>query len=172
MLEDVYFKPIDTAIQNTEKLRKSLESLEGLITSDMMYTEDGSFTQLGIAKYTLDVKEYKEAQDELTKLEEARMNLNNLYNTKPNGDNGFQLSTEEYQKRLEEIQEQERQVLSSMASTRQEVIKDVTDRYQTEITYINKLIDARRREIQKKRELYEYDRKLKKQTREVQLIEQ
>ena len=179
MLQDVYFKPIEKAIENLDKLRKSYESLEGLISQDMMYTEDGTFTDLGLAKYTMDVAEYKAAQDQLNELEKERLMAQRMYNPDPDAKqretgiyNDVQYSTEEYTKKMEEIQEKERQTLSSMASTRKEIIKDVTDRYQTEITYINKLIDARKAEINKKKEMYEYDKKLKKQTKEVQLIEQ
>jgi hypothetical protein len=81
-------------------------------------------------------------------------------------------SLEEYTKRKNELEAQGRDVLATLASQRQTIIKNITDRYQTEITYINKLIDARRNELNKRKELYDYDKKLRKQNKDVQLIEQ
>jgi len=62
--------------------------------------------------------------------------------------------------------------MQAASQARQSIIKDVTDRYETELKYINKLIDARKKELQKRKELYEYDKGLKKSNKEIQLIEQ
>jgi len=82
------------------------------------------------------------------------------------------LDIETYNSKMKEYEAQSRDVITSLASQRQVIIKDVTDRYQTEITYINKLIEARKNEINKKKEMYDYDKKLRKQNKDVQLIEQ
>lgn len=167
MVEDVYFKPIDNAINQLSNLRKSLEDFEGLISQDMMYTEDGTFTELGIAKYTFDVREYKVAQEELDNIGAAIRNLNKLYN-----DGTLQMSESEYQERLTNLQGQARSALTTLSSERQQIIKDITDRYQTEVNYINKLIDARKNELNKRKEIEQYDKKLKKSNKEIQLVEQ
>ena len=89
-----------------------------------------------------------------------------------NGNNEYQLSEKEYLAKLEEIQDKEQSAFTSMAAQRQAIIQDVTNRYQTEINYINKLIDARKEELQKQKDMYDYDKNLKKQTNEIQLIDQ
>jgi len=77
------------------------------------------------------------------------------------------LDLETYNNKMKEYEAQGREVITSLAAQRQTIIKDVTDRYQTEITYINKLIDARKNEINKKKEYYDYDKKLRKQNKDV-----
>ena len=164
--EDVYFKAIDNVINQFATLHKATEQFKGLISPDMMYTTDGVFTQLGIDKYAMDLRAYKEAQDEYTYIAAAIRQNNDLFGS----DESYSL--EEYTKRKNELEAQGRDVLATLASQRQTIIKNITDRYQTEITYINKLIDARKNELNKRKELYDYDKKLRKQNKDVQLIEQ
>lgn len=164
--EDVYFKAIDNVIDQFAALHKATEQFKGLISPDMMYTTDGVFTQLGIDKYAMDLRAYKEAQDEYTYIAAAIRQNNDLFGS----DESYSL--EEYTKRKNELEAQGRDVLATLASQRQTIIKNITDRYQTEITYINKLIDARKNELNKRKELYDYDKKLRKQNKDVQLIEQ
>lgn len=167
MLEDVYFKPLDKAIKQLNELRNTLQSIEGLISDEMMFTEEGAFTELGQVKYTMDTRSFKNAQDELDTIQTAIAELNRLYK---NGN--FNMSVEEYQTKLKEYQDQAVSAMQAASQARQSIIKDVTDRYETELKYINKLIDARKKEIQKQREMYEYDKGLKKSNKEIQLIEQ
>lgn len=166
MREDVYFKPIEYAIKQMETLRKATDQLKGLISQEMMYTTDGTFTKLGTVKYTMDVQSYKQAQDQLTQIIQEQQVINERFTV----DSSF--SMEEYMEKMQDLEAQYRDTMSNLASYRQAIIKDVTDRYQTEVTYINKLIDARKNEINKKKEYYDYDKKLRKQNKDVQLIEQ
>ena len=166
MREDVYFKPIEYAIKQMETLRKATDQLKGLISQEMMYTTDGTFTKLGTVKYTMDVQSYKQAQDQLTQIIQEQQVINERFTV----DSSF--SMEEYMEKMQDLEAQYRDTMGSLASYRQAIIKDVTDRYQTEGTYINKLIDAKKNELNKRKELYDYDKKLRKQNKDVQLIEQ
>lgn len=166
MREDVYFKPIENAIKQTETLRKATDQLKGFISQEMMYTTDGMFTKLGTVKYTMDVQSYKQAQDQLTQIIQEQQVINERFTL----DRSF--SMEEYMEKMQALEAQYRDTMGNLVSYRQAIIKDVTDRYQTEVTYINKLIDAQKNEINKKKELYDYDKKLRKQNKDVQLIEQ
>ena len=74
---------------------------------------------------------------------------------------------EEYMEKMQALEAQYRDTMGNLVSYRQAIIKDVTDRYQTEITYINKLIDAKKNELNKRKELYDYDKKLHKQNKDV-----
>jgi len=82
------------------------------------------------------------------------------------------MSVEEYQTKLKEYQDQAVSAMQAASQARQSIIKDVTDRYETELKYINKLIEARKKELEKRKQTYEYDKKLKKSNKEIQLIEQ
>ena len=166
MRENVYFKPLENMIKNLDALRKGLDQIKGTISQEMMYTTDGTFTELGTAKYAMDIRGYKLLQDQFTKIRTAQQLLTNRM-----GQESY-LDLETYNSKMKEYEAQARDVITSLASQRQVIIKDVTDRYQTEITYINKLIDARKNEINKKKEYYDYDKKLRKQNKDVQLIEQ
>jgi len=77
------------------------------------------------------------------------------------------MSVEEYQTKLKEYQDQAVSAMQAASQARQSIIKDVTDRYETELKYINKLIEARKKELQKRKELYEYDKGLKKSNKEI-----
>lgn len=166
MREDVYFKPIEYTIKQMDTLRKATDQLKGLISQEMIYTTDGTFTNLGTVKYTMDVQSYKQAQDQLTQIIQEQQVINERFTL----DSSF--SMEEYMEKMQALEAQYRDTMGNLVSYRQAIIKDVTDRYQTEITYINKLIDAKKNELNKRKELYDYDKKLRKQNKDVQLIEQ
>jgi len=47
--EVLYFKPIEEYIAKVNKLRDSLDELVGMFSEDMYFTDDGEYTQFGLA---------------------------------------------------------------------------------------------------------------------------
>lgn len=164
---DVRLKPFTEAIEQINFLLSQTQTLRNMITEDMMYTKDGSFTEMGVAALTMDMNNYKNAQKDITKYKHAITELTSMYEN-----HELQLSAEEYYDKLQELQKGQMNALVESNNARQSIIKSVSDRYKTEIDYIDELIDARKKEIQKQKEMYNYDRNLSKQTKEIAYIEQ
>lgn len=165
MVQEIYFKPLEEAIEKVKTLRENVSSLQQLITDDMKFTKQGDYTVWGIAHITADANALNLARDEITRVKQEYDALNAAYQ------NGS-ISAEDYLKRSNDLNKSMQDAVKAADSARRSMIKTIQDRYQTEIEYINKLIDARKKEIQKAKERFQYDKSLKKSTKEIQLIQQ
>lgn len=165
MVNDVHLRPLEEAIEKIKILRENVAMLQGLITDDMKFTMTGDYTDWGIAHLMADMNTLNRTRDELSYYIREQDEMKKL-----NQEN--KISDEEYVTRMDEINKKTQETVKASYAARQSVIKTIQDRYQTELNYINKLIDARKKELSKQKEIANYDRGIKKSQKQVQLLQQ
>ena len=163
--EATHFKPFEEAIENLKTLRSNLDSVNSLINDQMKVTSEGTFTQLGKVSLALDVSNYVKSLEIVDQASEE------YYKNQERHAFDASYSDEEYLKKSQTIREQLLQGMAEVNSARQAIVEAEKSRYQEEINYLKKLIDAQKDELSKKKELADYDKNLKNKTKAVQQIE-
>ena len=162
---DIYYTKFEKALEKTEALRKSLEAINSIITDDAMYDKNGLLTDIGYAKLATIYKDYESSLSDIATLQEKIATIKSL-----KGTNG--MSDEEYVKELTEAQGELADKLQETASARENVLTIMKSLAQAELDAVNKVIDARKNALQKKKDYYDYDKQLRNGTKELNLLKQ
>lgn len=165
MRSDIYYTKFEKALEKTEALRKSLEAINSIITDDAMYDKNGLLTDMGYAKLATSYKDYESSLADIATLQEKIATIKSL-----KGTNG--MSEEEYVKELTEAQGELADKLQETASARENVLTIMKSLAQAELDAVNKVIDARKDALQKKKDYYDYDKQLRNGTKELNLLKQ
>ena len=165
MRSDIYYTKFEKALEKTEALRKSLEAINSIITDDAMYDKNGLLTDIGYAKLATTYKDYESSLSDIATLQEKIATIKSL-----KGING--MSDEEYVKELTEAQGELADKLQETASARENVLTIMKSLAQAELDAVNKVIDARKDALQKKKDYYDYDKQLRNGTKELNLLKQ
>lgn len=165
MRSDIYYTKFEKALEKTEALRKSLEAINSIITDDAMYDKNGLLTDIGYAKLATTYKDYESSLSDIATLQEKIATIKSL-----KGTNG--MSDEEYIKELTEAQGELADKLQETASARENVLTIMKSLAQAELDAVNKVIDARKNALQKKKDYYDYDKQLRNGTKELNLLKQ
>lgn len=165
MRSDIYYTKFEKALEKTEALRKSLEAINSIITDDAMYDKNGLLTDMGYAKLATTYKDYESSLADIATLQEKIATIKSL-----KGSDG--MSTEEYIKELTEAQGELADKLQETASARENVLTIMKSLAQAELDAVNKVIDARKDALQKKKDYYDYDKQLRNGTKELNLLKQ
>lgn len=165
MRSDIYYTKFEKALEKTEALRKSLEAINSIITDDAMYDKNGLLTDIGYAKLATTYKDYESSLSDIATLQEKIATIKSL-----KGTNG--MSDEEYVKELTEAQGELADKLQETASARENVLTIMKSLAQAELDAVNKVIDARKNALQKKKDYYDYDKQLRNGTKELNLLKQ
>lgn len=162
--DDVYWRDFERAHKVCEDLQSVLEGMDGLIDEAMMFDDDGNFTDLGVSHIANLVKQYENARDEVQNYTDDIQNLDKLYKE-------GQYTEQEYKEKLVELQGG----LFDSADAMKSYINSVKELYkqqeQAELDNLFEIIDARNEALQKKKEYYDYDKNLRNQTKELQILE-
>lgn len=165
MREELYLKPYDEAIEKLQKIRSNLQSVNGLITDTMKLTKDGEWTELGKVSLALDSQTYINS---LNSLNEA---VEQYYENEKQHTEDISYSDEKYLKRQQEIRETILNNMNEVSSARQAILEAEKARYRQEIDYIQELINAQKKNLQKKKELADYEKNLRKKNDAVKNLE-
>ena len=165
MRSDIYYTKFEKALEKTEALRKSLEAINSIITDDAMYDKNGLLTDMGYAKLATTYKDYESSLADIATLQEKIATIKSL-----KGSDG--MSEEEYVKELTEAQGELADKLQETASARENVLTIMKSLAQAELDAVNKVIDARKDALQKKKDYYDYDKQLRNGTKELNLLKQ
>ena len=160
--DDVYWRDFERAHKACEDLQSVLEGMDGLIDEAMMFDDDGNFTDLGVSHIANLVKQYENARDEVQNYTDDIQNLYELEST---------YSPDEFKEKLAELQNGLFDSADAMKSYMQSIKDMYKQQEQAELDNLFEIIDARNEALQKKKEYYDYDKNLRNQTKELQILE-
>lgn len=161
-----YEEMFDRAIEKAEHFIDRLETINQLITKEMMFDYDtGYLTPFGALAITLNAQELDSSLDNIASYVKKRQQIIDDYNKGKFGE-------EKYNELLSENDSSLQSAIQTADSYRQAIIQIITDQAEAEQEALFKVIDARKEALKKKKEYYDYDKQLKNQTQEINLLQQ
>lgn len=162
--DDVYWRDFERAHDAAQRFSETLEGINDLLDDNMFFDKDGKVTQWGIDHVANLVKQLETARTETKNFLNDFANLNKLY--------AEDMYTDiEYEEKKAEII---KGMLDSAATTKG-VMNEIVDFYkdidQHELDALMKLIDLRNEALSKKKAYYDYDKKIRNSTSEIQELE-
>lgn len=154
------YRNYEKDLQHIEDVKKALSSLSGVINDDALYNDDGSFSEQGIAKIALTMKNLEEAK---SSVDDYKKEIDALNNAHERG----KYNNDEYTEKLRELTEGYQNATSEVNSYT-EAIKDLyKNQAQEELNALNELISKREECLQKKKDYYSYDKTIKSKTKDI-----
>lgn len=139
------YRNYEKDLQHIEDVKKALSSLSDTINDDALYNDDGSFSEHGIAKIALTMKNLEEAKSSVDDYKKEIDALNKAHKQGKYND-------DEYAEKLRELTDGYQNATSEV-NNYTEAIKDLyKNQAQEELNALNELIDARSEALQKKKE--------------------
>lgn len=154
------YRNYERDLQHIEDVKKALSSLSDMINDDALYNDDGSFSEHGIAKIALTMKNLEEAKSSVYDYKKEIDALNKAHKQGKYND-------DEYAEKLRELTDGYQNATSEV-NNYTEAIKDLyKNQAQEELNALNELIDTRSEALQKKKEYYDYDKTIKSKTKDI-----
>ena len=139
------YRNYEKDLQHIEDVKKALSSLSDMINDDALYNDDGSFSEHGIAKIALTMKNLEEAKSSVDDYKKEIDALNKAHKQGKYND-------DEYAEKLRELTDGYQNATSEV-NNYTEAIKDLyKNQAQEELNALNELIDTRSEALQKKKE--------------------
>lgn len=160
---ELRFANIDKAIQKYSDLEDELSNFRDLLNDDAFVDKQGGITDEGLANIALLSQSIGNAKQ---KIADYTTGLTKLYQTYKNG----VISADEYNEKAQEY----RQGIQDTTKDVKSYQDSLTDLYmkamQTEVDYLDKIISKRKEALDKKKSYYEYDKKIKSQSKDINSI--
>lgn len=160
---ELRFDPLDEALDKYQSLRNEISKFQDLLNDDAFFDKKGGITADGIANIALIQQQMAVAKQEIA---DYRTGLEKLQKSLDNG----VISQKEYNEKSEEY----RNGLQDAVADVKDYQDALTDLYmiqlQTEVDALNEIIDKRKEALRQKAEYYDYDKKLKSQTKDVDML--
>lgn len=154
------YRNYEQDLQHIEDVKKALSSLSDMINNDALYNDDGSFSEHGIAKIALTMKNLEEAKSSATDYKKEIDALNKAHKQGKYND-------DEYAEKLRDLTDGYQNATSEV-NNYTEAIKDLyKNQAQEELNALNELIDTRSEALQKKKEYYDYDKTIRNKTKDI-----
>lgn len=154
------YRNYEKDLQHIEDVKKALSSLSDMINDDALYNDDGSFSEHGIAKIALTIKNLEEAKSSVYDYKKEIDALNKAHKQGKYND-------DEYAEKLRELTDGYQNATSEV-NNYTEAIKDLyKNQAQEELNALNELIDTRSEALQKKKEYYDYDKTIRNKTKDI-----
>ena len=161
-----YEEMFDRAIEKADKFISKLDNINDLLTEEMMYDYDtGQLTDMGALSLTLNAQSMNDSLDTLQNYVKKRQQIIDDYNNKLFGE-------KTYDDLMSENDSNIQNALKNANSYKQQILSIVKTQSQKEQDALFKVIDARKEALKKKKDYYDYDKKLKSSTKEINLLQQ
>lgn len=148
--------------------------LAGLLGDNLTDDKTGNFTKEGIAMlgtYAIDMESntstalsYKKDREELEK-QIADYKKGNSHALDAYG------SLDAAEKKLDEIIQKQQDAISAEYANEKQIYDLMTQRYETQLSYMQSIIEARKKLLDMTKDLYEYDRNISNQTKSIASLE-
>lgn len=167
------YKVFERMYDASEKLRKSYSAIKDLINDDMTFDDDGKFTNAGLVSLDQTMKTYKSNQQDLdTALKQRQSYIDRFNAVNEDGTKKYpEYSQQEFDNDMQNVTTTIQESIAATNASRQEAINMIAAQAKAELDALNKVIDARKKALQKKEEYYEYDKKIKSQTNDLKSLE-
>lgn len=166
MRKTLLTKELDEMLEKLDAFRKSISTITGMISEDMMFDKNGHLTDFGTASLALNLKEYESQTDSLKTLMEKRQKYIDEFN---NGKNEH-YSQNEFDEDMKNITSEIQDMLSSASDSRQAIIDMITKTSKMEIDALSEVIDKRKELLQAQKDAYNFDKSLKSQTNDLTML--
>ena len=161
-----YFELFDHALEQADKFINKLSTINSLIKDEMMFDYDtGELTEMGALSIVINSRQLNDTLDNIKTLIKKRQQI---YDDAYNGVFG----EKKYEELTAEVDEEIQALLKNADAYRDAIVEIIKDQAENELDALYKVIDARKEALKKKKEYYDYDKQLKSQTKEINLLEQ
>lgn len=161
-----YEEMFDRAIAKAEQFKDKLETINSLITEEMMYDYDTGFlTEFGALSIVINAKELDTSLTTLKDYVKKRQQIMDDFKADKFGQ-------ETYDKLMSENDSSLQSALKNAQSYQQAILGIIKNQAKAEQEALFKVIDARKDALKKKKDYYDYDKTLKNKTKEIDLLKQ
>lgn len=161
-----YEEMFDRAIEKAEKFKDKIETINSLITQEMMYDyETGHLTEFGALSIVLNAKQLDTSLTTLKDYVKKRQQIMDDFKADKFGE-------ETYDKLMAENDASLQGALKDAQAYQQAIIGIIKDQAQAEQDALFKVIDARKDALKKKKDYYDYDKTIKNKSEEINLLKQ
>lgn len=161
-----YEEMFDRAIEKAEKFKDKLETINSLLTEEMMYDYDtGQLTEFGALSIVLNAKQLDTSLTTLKDYVKKRQQIMDDFKADKFGE-------ETYDKLMAENDASLQGALKDAQAYQQAIIGIIKDQAQAEQDALFKVIDARKDALDKKEKYYDYDKTIKNKSKEINLLKQ
>lgn len=161
---DFRFKPLDEAQNKLSNLVSELQTAQKLLgDTESFYDDDGAFSTNGLTNILLVQEQIDATKDKIANYREGLSKLDELYKNGAIGPEYYKSKTDEMLKSLQ-------QESATLADLKQNLL----DMYTTQVTKENDLlqenIEKRKDALSAKEKYYDYDKTLKKKTKDINAL--
>lgn len=161
---DFRFKPLDEAQNKLSNLVSELQTAQKLLgDTESFYNDDGAFSTNGLTNILLVQEQIDATKDKIANYREGLNKLDEMYKNDAIGPEYYKTKTDEMLKSLQ-------QESATLADLKQNLL----DMYTTQVTKENDLlqenIEKRKDALSAKEKYYDYDKTLKKKTKDINAL--
>lgn len=161
-----YFELFDHAIEQADRFIDKLSTIKDLIKEEMMFDYDtGELTEMGALSIVINTRQLNDTLDNIKSLIKKRQQI---YDDAYNG----MFGEKKYEELTAEVDSEIQNALKNADAYRDAIVQIIKDQAENELDALFKVIDARKEALKKKKEYYDYDKQLKSQTKEINLLQQ
>ena len=157
---ELRFANIDKAIQKYSDLEDELSNFRDLLNDDAFVDKKGAITDEGLANIALLSQSLGNAKQ---KIADYTTGLTKLYQTYKNG----VISADEYNEKAQEYRQGIQEATKDVKSYQDSLKSLYLNAMQTEVDYLDKIIQKRKENLSKQKELYEVQKKVNSQSKNV-----
>lgn len=157
---ELRFANIDKAIQKYSDLEDELSNFRDLLNDDAFVDKQGGITDEGLANIALLSQSIGNAKQ---KIADYTTGLTKLYQTYKNG----VISADEYNEKAQEYRQGIQEATKDVKSYQNSLTDLYMKAMQTEVDYLGKIIDKRKKALSQQKEAYEFSKKVNSQNKDI-----
>ena len=163
----------ERAAESVQKLIDKLQTVNGLISDDMKFDYDGKLTQSGALSMLLDSKSLEDSKKILKKYADERNNILTVrwHDKGYMGDYVRGIDTE-LDELLDSVDSNIKSEFSNIQSYLNSLLSTVISANEKERDSILEVVSAHKEALSRKKEYYDYDKKLKSQNKDISEVRQ
>ena len=161
---ELRFANLDNQIEAYGKLKDEIEDFRSLLNEDAFFAKNGGLTEEGLAELALLQQGIATSKNEIADYREGLEKLKKSYA------NGV-ISLDEYNEKSEEYCAGIRDSIKDVSDYEDALTDLYMTQMRTENEALQEIIDKRREALQAKESYYQYDQKLKSQTKDVNMLQ-
>lgn len=161
---DFRFKPLDEAQNKLSNLVSELQTAQKLLgDTESFYNDDGAFSTNGLTNILLVQEQIDATKDKIANYREGLNKLDEMYKNGAIGPEYYKTKTDEMLKSLQ-------QESATLADLKQNLLDMYTTQVTKENDLLQKNIEKRKDALSAKEKYYDYDKTLKKKTKDINAL--
>lgn len=160
----------EAVIANNENMKDESDLIANLI-QDKDKFESGEFTKEGLATLGSYDVGLKSSQNSTEKYKADREELEKLLATGQYGDGYKYTSKEKLESAIADTIQKEQDAIQSVYDYESKIIDLMTEKYRSQIDYLNEIVQAKQEALDIEKDLYEYEKNIASKTKDVATIQ-